>query len=258
LLSNSTGGAAAHLAIHLSEQSLHRNVAVDALLAQGLDHGPDDPPQLEEGLRPRIRLEPCGDLAQGLEALLDLVAADPAEQRQLEAGSQAAAEVGGRFQRPAVGRRARGLVRAQVEQQQGALGEQRPAADGAQVVEQRQQRQRHVATAGRHAIDVGRQLLHCTHQGVEAVVIQLPGARVRIHVARDLFHLLGEQCAPVDLREPQCPACQVDVAREPVQCNPVFRVLGECLERSPGLVQLDGDLAHHQLQRRAGVLGTCD
>ena len=86
---------AAHLAVDVAEQSLQRHVAVEAALAQRLEHRTDHPPQLEQRLRDGVRLELRGDFRQRLEVLLDVLAADPAEQRELEARPQAAREVRG-------------------------------------------------------------------------------------------------------------------------------------------------------------------
>ena len=143
---------AAHLAVDVAEQSLQRHAAVEAALAQRLDHRTDHPPQLEQRLGDGVRFELRGDFRQRLEVLLDLLAADPAEQRELEARPQAAREVRGcqALRRCRPGR----LVGAQVQQQQRAFGEQRAAVHGAQVVEQRQQHERHVAAAGSDPVDV--------------------------------------------------------------------------------------------------------
>jgi hypothetical protein len=58
-------------------------------------------------------------------------------------------------------------VGLEVEQQQRAFRQQRAAAHRTQVVEQRQQHQRQVTSAGEHAFEVTGQLHHRAHQRVE-------------------------------------------------------------------------------------------
>ena len=143
---------APQLAIDVAEQPLHRDVAVDAALLKGLDHRADHPPELEQRLRPGGRLELVGDIGQRAQRLDDALAADPAEQRQLESRAQASRELDHRRSAGLrVADRSRRLVGAQVQEQQRSLGEQRAAANGPQVVQERQQRERHVAPARGHA-----------------------------------------------------------------------------------------------------------
>ena len=187
----------------------------------------------------------------------DVLAADPAEQRELESRPHPAGQVGGR-RLGVPTHRSRGLVGAQVEQQQRALGEQRTAAHGTQVVQQRQQRERHVASARGDPLDVGRQLLDRPHQRIEAVGVGLARRRMPVHVLRDLLHFLAEQRAAVDLGEAQRAPRQVDVGRETVQRDAIVRTLGERLERGARFVQFSGDLARDQRERSVGLVGQRD
>ena len=75
----------AHLAVDLAEQALDGDVAVDTAVAQRLEHRADDPPHLEQRLRGRVGLELRGDVGECGKVLRDLLAANPAEQRELEA-----------------------------------------------------------------------------------------------------------------------------------------------------------------------------
>ncbi len=243
------------LAVDLAEQPLQRHVALDAAVLQGLEHRPDDPPQLEQRLAGGGRFELPRDVRQGREVHPELLAAEPAEQRDLETRPEAACQLDDCEVRGLVRRRPRRLVRAQVEEQQRPLGQKRAATDRTQVVQQWQQRERDVATARGDALDVGRQLLHGAHQRVECVAVRLAVGRVRIDVARDQLHLLAEQRAAVDLGEPEHAAHEVHVPREPGERRAVLGPLGERLECSPGFVQFERDFTRHDLQRAVGLFG---
>ena len=65
-------------------------------------------------------------------------------------------------------------------------------AHRAQIVEQRQQHQRHVAPAAHDPLQVRRQLHHRAHQRVETFGEMTPLLEVFDQVAGDLAHFLGQ------------------------------------------------------------------
>ncbi len=77
------------LAVAEAEQALDRHAAFQSVLAQRLDHGADDPPQLEDRLARRDLLELVGNGRQNVQVLLDPLPSDPADQADLETGAQA-------------------------------------------------------------------------------------------------------------------------------------------------------------------------
>ena len=245
---------ALQLAVDVPEQALDRHGRFDAAGLQGLEQRADDPPQLEQRLRRGRALELRGDLRQVMQVLGRLFAADPAEQCDLEARTQAPGELGDLTVADERRRWLRLLVRTQVEQQQRAFRQQRAAADRTQVVEQRQQHERQVARAGGDALDVRRQLFHRAHQRIEAVRIGAALAGMGVDVAGDELHFLGQQRAAVDFGEAQRAAGEVDVRGEAVQCAAVVGTLGERLERDARLVELGSDLARDHLQRGMGLV----
>ena len=114
------------------------------------------------------------------------------------------------------------------------------AADGTPIKE--------VARAGRDAFHVGRQLLHRPHQRVETVRICPALAGMRVDVAGDEFHFLGQQRAAVDLRQTQRTAGQMDVRGEAMQRAPVVGTLGKSLESHSRFIELGRDFARDHLQ----------
>ena len=104
---------------------------------------------------------------------------------------------------PALGRHGRSLlIGLEIEQQQRAFGQQRAAAHGAQIVEQRQQHEREIATAGEHAFHVARELHHRAHQRIESFGLVLLRSG-RQQVLSDLLHFLGEKRGAEYLQQPQ-------------------------------------------------------
>ena len=244
----------AQLAVDLAEQALDGHPRVEPALTQRLDHCADHPPELEHRLAGRGGLELFRDLGHGRKLLLRRLAAYPAEQCSLEARPQALRHLR-EVPRRAGRDRVRRLVGLEVQHQECALGEQRPAAHGPQVVQQRQQCERHVPPAGGNAVEVGRQLLHRAHQRIEPVGVRLALAGVHGAVLRDQFHFLGEQRGAVDLGDAQRPPAQVQVPGEAIEQAALLRSLGVGLERDARLVELRGDLAGDELQRGVRLVG---
>jgi hypothetical protein len=211
LFSSSSGGETAfallvealHLAVGVAEQALDRSAAVEPAFAQAFEYRADHPPQLEHRLRGRDLLELLGRARQDLEVLVDALALDPAEQAELIASAELAGPLPDREHLARRRRRIRLLIGAEIQQQQRTFGKQRVAANRAQIVQERQQHERHVAPAAHHALQVRRQLHHCAHQRVEAFGEMAPLGEVVDQVTRNLPHLLGEQRRAVDLRDAQ-------------------------------------------------------
>jgi hypothetical protein len=237
-----------HLAIGVAEQALDRRAAFEPALAQRFEHCADHPPQLEDRLRGRDLLELLGRARQDLEVLVDPLALDPAEQAELVASAQLAGPLPDRERLARRRHRIRLLIRAEVQQQQCSFREQRMAAHGAQIVQQRQQYERHVAPAAHHAFQVGRQLHHRAHQRVEPLGEMAPLAEVIDQVARNLAHLLREQRGAVDLGDAQRAMDRAQVLAALAQQRDVVLLLAECFESSPCVVELAIELARDDVQ----------
>ena len=106
------------------------------------------------------------------------------------------------------------------------------AAHGAQVVQQRQQHERHVAPAAQHAFEIRRQLHHRAHQRVEAFGEMALLGEVVDQVARDLAHFLGEQRGAVDFGDAQRAVHRVQVLVALAQQRDVVLLLAERFERA--------------------------
>ena len=121
-------------------------------------------------------------------------------------------------------------------------------ANRAQVIEQRQQHQREVATAGEHALHVARQLHHGAHQRVECLGLVLL-RRGRQQVTRHLLHFLGQQGRAEDLQQTQHALNLVKVGDATLQQHHVFRLFDESLERGARLTERVVQLAADQIER---------
>ena len=149
------------LPVALSQQALQRNRCVEATVQQGFKDTANHPPQLVHVVPSRGILEYRGNLRERLEVRVCVAAFDPAEQSELEFRTQTRCDadrvlpgslsLGGRLMRAA---------RRQVEEEQRALRQQRLAARGAQIVENRQQDERDVSATGQQAVNVDWQLHH--------------------------------------------------------------------------------------------------
>jgi hypothetical protein len=152
------------------------------------------------------------------------------------------------------------LVGLEIQQQQRAFGQQRVAAHRAQVVQQRQEHQRQVASAGQHPLEVARQLHHGAHQGIEGFRLALALGVGREQVLRDVLHLLGEQRRAVDLQQPQHALHLVQVLCALLEQLRVVGLLDVALERSARFRQRGVDFATDEIVclgcdfRHAGVI----
>ena len=155
----------------MAEQALDRNARLQAAVPQRIYERARNPPELVERRGRRGRFHAIRNVGERGQAAILAIAADEAEQPSLEPGPQATRQL--RHGQLRLGglhvARGRRLLRAQVQRQQRALGQERSAADGAQVVEERQQHEREIAPAAQHALEVGRQLHARAHQRIEAV-----------------------------------------------------------------------------------------
>ena len=140
------------------------------------------------------------------------------------------------------------LVGLEIEQQQRAFGQQRAAAHGAQVVEQRQQHQREIAATGEHALDVARQLHHRAHERIEGFGLVLLRSG-REQVVGDLLHLLGEQRGAEDLEQAQHTLHLVQVRYAALQQHHVFGLLDVGFERRARFAERVVQLAADEIER---------
>src|SRR5204863_265781 len=234
---------AADLPIPEAQQPFHRLPALEAALLQRLDHRADHPPQLEHRLAGGNLLELGRDGGEGLEVLLDALAADPADEPHLVARAHPPRPLLHRERRLAGrgGLRLRLLVGPEVQQQQRPLGQQRVTAHGSQVVQQRQQHQRQIAAPGEHALEIARQLHHGAHQRIETLRLALALGVGRQQVLGDVLHLLGEERRAVDLEQPQHALHLVQLLRAGLEQLRVVGLLDVALERAACLRQRGAD-----------------
>ena len=257
---------AADFAVAQAEQPLHRHAALETVLLERFDDRADHPPQLEQRLAGGDLFQLLGDGGQDVEVLLDALAADPANEADLVTRAQPPCPLLHR-ERPLAGRRGerlRLLVGLEIEQQQRAFRQQRAAAHGPQVVQQRQQHQCQVAPAGQHPLEIARQLHHRPHERIEALGLALALARRGEQVARDLLHLLGEQRRPVDLQQAQHALHLVQLLGAALEQRHVVRLLDVVLERGARLRERRVQLTTDNIERlgsdfrHAGLLQRMD
>ena len=223
------------------------------MLAQRLDDGTNDPPQLKDRLGGRHAFDLRGDVGQHVEVLVDALAADPADQADLESCAQAPRPVRhGDFHFAGHLRQRRRLpVGLQVQQQQRAFRQQGAAAHRAHVVEQGQQHQRQVTPACNHPLQVTGQLDHRAHQRLEGLVLVLAFVGAALQVLRDLAHFLGQQRSPMDLQHAQHTLHLPQLRLAALHQLGVARLLDMRLEGNARLAQRGGDLARHRVERLA-------
>ena len=187
---------------------------------------------------------------ENFEVLFGPLTADPADEAQLETRTQTARPLRHR-ERGFAGARCDGrglLIGLEIEQQQRAFRQQRAAAHGAQIVEQRQQHQREIATAGQHAFHVARQLHHGAHERIEGFGLVLLRSG-RQQVLRDLLHFFGQQRSAEDLQQPQYALHLVKVGDAALQQHHVFGLLDKSLERGTRLAERVVQLAADEIER---------
>ena len=191
------------LPVRLCQQALECNGRLEPAVLQGLEHAARHPPQLVHVVARGRMFQRGGHFRQRFEMLFLVAALDPSEQCQLEFRSQAAGNGDGVLP-TRLGPRHGSLAaaRRQVQQQQGALGQQWFAARSTQVIEHRQQHECNIPAAAEQALDVRGQLHHRTRQGVESVFPALARAQC-CEVPAGKFHFLGEQRRAVGFRQLQ-------------------------------------------------------
>ena len=149
----------------------------------------------------------------------------------------------------------RHLVRqraAEVRREQHALAQDRRAARGADVVEQRQQHDRDVAVAVLQSLEVVGQQHGAAHQG-RAGLVAIAG-RPLLHRLGEQLHLLGDHRRGVQLDHAQGSLHLVQVTGAEAHAAGIRRILGERLDLvarlAQGLVKLRLDPSQHRVAHR--------
>ena len=241
---------ALQLAVGMAEQALDGDARLEAAVPQRIDETSRDPPELVQRRGCRDRFHAVCDVGECGEAAVLAIAADEAEQPRLEPGPEAPRPL--RHGHPRLGGRCalrgRRFLRAQVQREQRALGQERCATHGAQVIQQRQQDERKVAPAAQHALEVGWQLHARAHQRIEPVHELARIGLAAGEPARGLFHLLGEESCTVDFDDAQHAARGAHELGGLGEVRPVGRRLRRGLERDAHVVQRRGQLARDEMQ----------
>ena len=121
-------------------------------------------------------------------------------------------------------------------------------ADGAQVVQQGQQYERHVAPAAQDALEIGRQLHHRAHQRIESLREMTFLGEVVDQVTGDLSHLLREERRTVNLGNAQRSVDGVEMLLALTQESQIVLLLAECLESCARFVELACELTRDDMQ----------
>ncbi|GBE10439.1 hypothetical protein BMS3Abin12_01009 [bacterium BMS3Abin12] len=235
-------------AIHLPEQQLHRDARIERARAQGLHQTGADPPQPAHRLELRDLIEVLDDRQDPIETVLGIAPPVPAEQAELQVVTQAAQQP---VQLAGVARKRLALARRrhrhrEVGVEQRALREQRLPAQGAHVVEQRQQDDGHVRVSGLHVVEVVGQLQDAAHEDLVGLAPALHGL-VQERAAESL-EFLGEQCGAVHLDHLQRSARLMQVGRAKLQLRGVAGILDECLQRETRLADRLVEFLLHPVQ----------
>ena len=227
------------LAVGLTQQTLQRRAALQAVGADRLQNGADDPPQLKHRLGLGDLLELFGHFRENFQILHRAFAANVSQQTDLESRPQAPGPLhhGDRLLALPLRLRLRRLIGFQIEQQQRSLGQQGTAAHGPQVVEQGQQHQGQIPAARQDPLQIGGQLHHGAHQRVEAVDLALLIVVGTQQVAGDVLHLLGEKRRAVYLDQAQNAMGRMQLVRAFLEQRALIRALRVGLERGSRVVQ---------------------
>ena len=118
----------------------------------------------------------------------------------------------------------------------------------AEIVQQWQQHEWHIAAPVPDALDVGRQLHRCSGQRLDTVVsLRIPPGLQQVPAG--LLHLLRKQAGAPGLCDLEDPAYRVQECRTPLQRLVPDLPFGVLLESCPDVVQRDGQLVGDQEQR---------
>ncbi len=155
--------------VDLAEQILDRHAELELLARHRLDQRADDPPDARHLLRDGPLLEGFANLFEAREAFLDRLVLDDVEQCELVDRAQLLGEQLRRLVLLLVDGLGLGafLVHRQVRQEQQLFREQILVAHRANVVEQRQDRDRDIAMAGLDMLEVIGQLQHRAQHDLE-------------------------------------------------------------------------------------------
>ncbi len=133
-----------------------------------------------------------------------------------------------------------------VRHEQAGFRKQLLAARGAQIVEQRQQRHRQVATRALDAVEVRRHLQDRLHQHFQR--LGLTGNPAVEQGPCELFHFFGEQGRTVELDHLQGAMDLMDIGQAETHPRRVLRVVDERFQRLSRLLQRLGNFAFHPFQ----------
>ena len=134
----------------------------------------------------------------------------------------------------------------QIRIEQAGFRQQALATGCTQVIEQRQDDQRQVATGLLDTLQIDRQLLDGLRQGCQRVTAGR-GTPLRQGM-QQLLHFLGEQGCTVELDHLQGAMHLMDVALAEAQARHILRVLDERIQGLTGLLQRFGDFTLDPLQ----------
>ena len=186
-------------ALHLADGLLELEAGLEGLGAKRFEHACGHPEQTARFQFVGLADEPVEDFGKAGQVAVDVVVAEPLEQRQLELRPHRlglGTQVGFR-QRLRGTARAGGELATEIGREQRDLGQPLFAARGAQVVEQRQQDDGNVLVAGLQSFEIVGQLHDAAHQ--HAVGFVAIGDASVEQGTGEVFHLLGHHGRAVQL-----------------------------------------------------------
>ena len=203
--------------VSLTQQLLDGSPCVDDTVLHTLYHAGVGGPQVRVGRSLTQRLQAGEHLAELTRVGLDILIANDARMGNLHCLTQLAQLPDGVLVAQVAGALGalRGTAGINVRGKQGVLGQQVFTAGGAHVVEQRQEHQRQITTAGLDAVQIGGQLQYGLHQHVEAFALTAGGS-VHQRLGK-LLHFLGEQSRAVEFDHLKCAVNLVNIGQAETQ-----------------------------------------
>jgi len=191
---------------------------------------------------------------EDFEVLLDALAADPADEPDLETRAQAPSPLldGERLLAGTYGNGRGLLVGLQIQKQQSPLREEGAAAHGAQIIQKRQEHERQIAPTGQHALKIARQLHHRAHQRIQTLGLALSLRGGCEEIARDVLHFLGEERRAVDLEHAQHALHLVQLPGAALEEREVERLFDVAFERGARLGERRIELPAYEIEGLRG------
>ncbi len=236
------------LLVHLSQQGANRCTVAYTTTGQPFDQPRRDLPERSQR-RILAKLFQAGKYPSHIAQIgRKILVADHAHQCDLQHLAQLAQqcrELLGAQALDGLARKRRGAP-GEIGREKAGFREQLFATGGTQIIEQRQDDHRQVATGALDAIQIDGKLQDGLHHHLERFA--LVGHAAFEQRTRELLHFLGEQCRAEELDHLQSAMYLMHIGQAKAHPSRVLWILDERLQRLTRLLKRFGNLAFHPLQ----------